>query len=218
MWKDKIESESTTMIGGAAPAFSVKDDLVVAAFSNGQLQAYKASTGTPLWSEWVISGEATDSIAEITSIRANPVIADGFVYAGGYSGPLVAIDIRTGVKVWVKDIAITSQPWVAGNFLFVLDNDGDLAAIERSTGKIVWSSIISAANSDKKSDIVIAGPILTNDALLVVTSTGKLYSISPYNGRIMGVADVDDDVETTPLMVNEVLLLTTKDAKITAYK
>lgn len=218
LWKDKIESESTTMIGGAAPAFSVKDDLIVAAFSNGQLQAYKASTGTPLWSEWVISGEATDSIAEITSIRANPVIADGFVYAGGYSGPLVAIDIRTGVKVWVKDIAITSQPWVAGNFLFVLDNDGDLAAIERSTGKIVWSSIISAANSDKKSDIVIAGPILTNDALLVVTSTGKLYSISPYNGRIMGVADVDDDVETTPLMVNEVLLLTTKDAKITAYK
>lgn len=218
LWKDKIETEATTMVGGAAPAYSVKDDLVVAAFSNGQLQAYKASTGTPLWSEWVISGEVTDSIAEITSIRANPIIAEGFVYAGGYSGPLIAVDIRTGVKVWTKDIDITSQPWVAGQFLFVLDNEGDLAAIERKTGKIVWSSMIPMKDSNKKSEISVAGPVLTNDALLVVSSNGKLYSVSPYNGRIMGMADVEDGVETAPLMVNKTLLLTTRKAEVTAYK
>ncbi len=218
LWKDKIETENTTMIGGAVPAYSVDDDLIVAAFNNGQLQAFKASTGTPLWSEWIISGGATDAMAEITSVKANPVIADGFVYAAGYNGPLTAIDIRTGVKVWSKEIAVSSQPWVAGQFLFVLTTDGDLAAIERSTGKIVWSTIIPFAKGDEKADVFVSGPILTNDALLVVSSNGKLFSVSPYNGRIMGIADVEEGVETAPVMVKETLLLTTKDAEITAYK
>lgn len=218
LWKDKIEAESTTMIGGASPAYSVDNDLVVAALSNGQVQAYKASTGTPLWSEWVISGGATDAIAEITSIKANPVIADGIAYIIGYSGPLTAIDIRTGVKLWIKDIAGASQPWVAGKFVFVLTNDGDLAAIENKTGKVVWSTIIPYAKAEKKSGVFVSGPILTNDALLVVSSNGKLFSVSPYNGRIMGIADVEEGVETSPIMVNETLLLTTKDAEIIAYK
>ena len=218
LWKDKIETENTTMIGGAVPAYSVDDDLIVAAFNNGQLQAFKASTGTPLWSEWIISGGATDAMAEITSVKANPVIADGFVYAAGYNGPLTAIDIRTGVKVWSKEIAVSSQPWVAGQFLFVLTTDGDLAAIERATGKIVWSTIIPFAKGDEKADVFVSGPILTNDALLVVSSNGKLFSVSPYNGRIMGIADVEEGVETAPVMVKETLLLTTKDAEITAYK
>lgn len=218
LWKDKIEAEATTMVGGAVPAYSVKDDLVVAAFNNGQLQAYKASTGTPLWTEWLISSGATDSIADITSVKANPVIANGMAFAGGYSGPLIAVDIRTGVKVWSKDIEISSQPWVAGKFLFVLTNDGDLAAIEQASGKIVWSTIIPYAQGDEKTNVMTSGPVLTNDALLVVSSNGKLFSVSPYNGRVMGIANVEKGIEGSPLMVNETLFLTSKDASTTAYK
>ncbi|MBQ8677806.1 MAG: PQQ-binding-like beta-propeller repeat protein [Alphaproteobacteria bacterium] len=218
LWKDKIEAEATTMIGGAAPAYDVANDLVVAAFSNGQVQAYKASTGTPLWSEWVISGGATEAIAELTSVKANPVIDNGIAYIAGYNGPLTAIDIRTGVKLWIKDIAVSSQPWVAGQFLFVLTNDGDLAALERTTGKVVWSTIIPYAKGDERLGVFTSGPVLTNDALLVVSSNGKLFSVSPYNGRIMGIADVEKDVETSPIMVDGTLLLTTKNARLNAYK
>ncbi len=218
LWKDKIEAEATTMIGGAAPAYDVTNDLVVVALSNGQIQAYKASTGTPLWTEWVVAGGATESIAEITAIKANPVIADGVAYIAGYNGPLAAIDVRTGVKLWMKDIAVSSQPWSAGKFLFVLTNEGDLAAIEKDTGKIVWSTIIPYAQGEDRLGVFTSGPILTNDALLVVSSNGKLFSVSPYNGRIMGIADVEDGVETSPIMVNEILLLMNNDAELTAYK
>ena len=60
--------------------------------------------------------------------------------------------------------------------------------------------------------------MLANDALLVASSIGKLFSISPYNGRIMGVADIEEGVETASIMVDEILLLTTKEADLTAYK
>ncbi len=34
----------------------------------------------------------------------------------------------------------------------------------------------------------------------------------------MGIADVEKGIESAPIMVNETLLLTTRDAEINAYK
>lgn len=218
LWKDKIETENTTMLGGAVPAYSIKDDLVVAAFSNGQIQAYKASTGTPLWSEWVVSADATESLSNITAIKSNPVIVDGIAYIVGYNGPLVAIDIRSGVKIWIRNINASSQPWIAGKMLFILTNEGDLVALNRVDGKIYWSTIIPYENPQNNEKYFASGPILANDALLVVSSNGKLFSVSPYNGRIMGIADVEEGIETSPIMVNETLLLSNSSAELTAYK
>lgn len=218
LWKDKLEEEATTMIGGASPAFSANSDFILAGFSNGQIQAYKASTGTPLWSEWIVSTSSTESMADITSIKANPIIDNNVAYIVGYNGPLAAIDIRTGAKIWQKEISSSSQPWMAGNFLFVLTKDSDLVAINKQNGKIVWTTIIPFANDDEKLGVFTSGPILANDALLVASSNGKLFSVSPYNGKIMGVADIEKGVETSPIMVNETLLLTTNKAEITAYK
>jgi outer membrane protein assembly factor BamB len=218
LWKDKLEAENTTMIGGAAPAYSPDDDLVIATFSNGQIQAYKASTGTPLWQEWIASSSGTDAMADITAVTANPIIDEGLVFAVGYNAPLLAIDIRTGAKIWQRQIAASSQPWVAGKFLFVLTTDGDLAALDKQTGKIVWTTIIPYASGDERIGIFTSGPLLANDALLVTASNGKLFSVSPYNGRIMGIADIEKGVETAPIMVDESLVITTKNAKITVYK
>lgn len=218
MWKDKQEEEATTMIGGGAPAYSAGKDLVLAGFSNGQIQAYKASTGTPLWSEWVVSSTSTESLSDITAIKANPIIDNDIAYVVGYNGPMVAIDIRTGAKVWQREISASSQPWLAGNFLFVLTEDSDLVAINKQDGKIVWTTIIPYANDDEKLGVFTSGPLLANDALLVASSNGKLFSVSPYNGRIMGIADIEEGVETAPIMASETLLITTKEAEITAYK
>ena len=218
LWKDKLAEEATTMIGGAAPAYSVEQDLIVAAFSNGQIQAYKASTGTPLWSEWLVSATSTESIADITAVKANPIIDKDRIYAVGYNGPLTAIDIRTGAKIWQKEIAASSQPWLAGRFLFVLTNDGDLAAIDKTDGKIVWTAIIPYATGEDRIGVFASGPVLANDALLIASSNGKLFSVSPYNGRIMGIADIEKGVESAPILVNETLIITTNDAEMVAYK
>lgn len=218
LWKDKMVEEATTMIGGAAPAYSPAKDLIVAAFSNGQVQAFKASTGTPLWAEWLASTSSTESMADITAVKANPIIDEDKVFAAGYNGPLIAIDIRTGAKIWQREIAMSSQPWLAGKFLFALTNEGDLVAINKDDGKIVWTTIVPYAKDDNKVGVFTSGPILANDALLVTSSDGKLFSVSPYNGRVMGVADIAEGVETSPILVDETLLIITKDAELQAYK
>jgi hypothetical protein len=90
--------------------------------------------------------------------------------------------------------------------------------LDKQTGKIVWTTIIPYASGDERIGIFTSGPLLANDALLVTASNGKLFSVSPYNGRIMGIADIEKGVETAPIMVDESLVITTKNAKITVYK
>ena len=97
-------------------------------------------------------------------------------------------------------------------------DEGDLVALNRVDGKIYWSTIIPYENPQNNEKYFASGPILANDALLVVSSNGKLFSVSPYNGRIMGIADVEEGIETSPIMVNETLLLSNSSAELTAYK
>ena len=137
IWKYKTTTEATTLVGGASPAYSSEEDVAVAAFNNGELRAFKASTGTPLWSEMLISPKRTNSLAEITAIKANPIIDGDKVFAAGHSDVLMAIDLRTGRKIWEREISTSNQPWIAGQFMYVLSDDFELIALQKNTGKVV---------------------------------------------------------------------------------
>ena len=102
IWKITNDFENTTLVGGASPAYNPDLDVVIAAFSNGELRAFKASTGTPLWVDLLVSKKRTNSLSNITAIKANPVIDGDRVYAVGYNSILAAIDLRTGARVWEK--------------------------------------------------------------------------------------------------------------------
>ena len=161
----------------------------------------------------------TNSLANINSIKANPVIDGGTVYAVGHNDILVAIDVRTGTRIWERDIGSTNQPWVAGRMLFVLSNTNDLVALEAESGKIVWSTKIPLGTaSDDKAGVFLSGPVLADNRLLVATSSGYAFAVSPYTGRIMSFVTLDDGVEISPVVADGITILTTNDADLIAYK
>lgn len=219
LWKNQTESEATTLVGGATPAYSPENDVVIAAFSNGELQAYKASTGTPLWTDLLISHKRTNSLAQISAIKANPVIDGGKVFAIGYNSVLTAIDLRTGSRIWERETGGTNQPWVAGNYLYVLTNDFDLLALDKNDGKIIWNTAIPKGDdSDAKNGVFGSGPVLVSDRLLVATSNGYIFSVSPYTGEILGYVSADEGIELAPIVVDGMAIFTTNDAELIAYK
>ena len=219
LWSYESEVEGTTMVGGASPAYDVEQDLVVAAFSNGELRAFKATTGSPLWVDWLYSNRKSTPLASINTIRANPVIAGNVVFAAGQSNLLTAIDIRTGNRIWQRDLTLNNQPWVSGDYLFAVANNSDLIAIENTSGKIIWSTKIPlGSEDDDKTGAFISGPVLTDNRLLVTTSTGYAFAVSPYTGKIMSYVDLETPIETSPVVADGILLLTTNDAEIYAYK
>lgn len=219
LWDYKSPTEATTLVGGASPAYSPVQDVIVAAFSNGELRAFKASTGSPLWSDVLASRKRTNSLANINAIKANPVIDGDRVYAMGNNNIMVAVDIRSGARIWEREIGSTNQPWVAGKFMFVLNNDYDLFAIETASGKIAWNTKIPVGKTkEDRIGVTLSGPVLTNNRLLVATSNGYSFAVSPYTGKILGFITLDDGVQVPPIVVDGVAIMATKDADLVTYK
>ena len=71
---------------------------------------------------------------------------------------------------------------------------------------------------DYSAGLSASGPVLTNNSLLVALSDGHVFAISPYTGQVLGFINVDDDIELSPVVADEVVVFTTNDADLLAYK
>ncbi|MDD4557198.1 MAG: PQQ-binding-like beta-propeller repeat protein [Alphaproteobacteria bacterium] len=218
-WRFKTIGEATVLVGGASSAYNYGKDVLIAAFSTGEIRAFKASTGSPLWSDFLISRNRMNSNSSINSINSNPIIDGDVVYAVGNNNVLVALDLRTGTRIWEKEIGSMNPMSVVGNSLFVLTSNLEMAALNKRNGDIVWSTKISAGKDlEKKVGAFAAGPILIGQKLLVATSNGYVFAINPYNGQITASTDLGEGVEISPIAAYGYVLFTTDDAELIAYR
>ena len=167
----------------------------------------------------MVSRKRMNSLASINTIKANPVINDGVVYAAGNNHVMMAIDLRTGTPIWEREISCNSQPWVAGKVLYALSNDANLFAIEKKTGRIIWSTKIPLGkDASELSGAFASGPVLTGYRLIVTSSKGYAFAVSPFSGKILGFIDLDEEVNSSPIVAEDIVLFTTNDAELIAYK
>ncbi len=167
----------------------------------------------------MVSKNSMNSNSTINSINSNPIIDGEVVYAIGSNNILVALDLRTGSRIWEKDIGSTNPMYLVGNTLFVLSNKLELVAINKANGDVVWSTRISAGKElEEKVGAFAAGPILIDNKLLIATSNGYVFAIDPYNGKIMASTDLGDGVEISPVVAHGIVVFTTSDADLIAYR
>ena len=217
-WRYISQNEDTVLVGGASPAYDENRDILIAGFSNGELRAIKASTGSPLWVDYVVGGYRSNTLSEINTIRANPVIGDDVVFVAG-NNLVVALDLRSGQRIWEREFGSNNQPWLAGKVLYVLTDISHLLAIDTESGKIIWDTKVPAGeNVSDAVGVSYAGPVLTNNRILVTTSNGYAFYISPYTGEIMGFLKVDAGASIAPIVANGQVIITTTDAELLAYQ
>lgn len=217
-WRYIAQNEDTVLVGGASPAYDEARDIIIAGFNNGELRAIKASTGSPLWMDYIVGNYRSNMLSDINTIRANPVIGDDVVYVAG-NNLVVALDLRSGQRIWEREFGSNNQPWLAGKVLYVLTDISHLLAIDTESGKIIWDTKVPAG--EKVADavgVIYAGPVLVNNRILVTTSNGYAFYISPYTGEIMGFLKVDSGASIAPIVANGQVIITTTDAELLAYQ
>src|SRR5579862_3571363 len=114
LWSHNGITESAGLLGGASPA--VEGDVVIAAYSSGELFALSVGNGRPVWSDNLAASRSVNAIAGLADIRGRPVIDRGRVFAASHSGRMAAIDLRTGDRVWEQEIGSSHSPWVVGDY------------------------------------------------------------------------------------------------------
>lgn len=218
LWTHTGIVEAAGLLGGASPAAA--GDIVVAPYSSGEIFALRVENGRPVWSDNLAAIRRVDAVSALADIRGRPVIDNGRVYAISHSGRMVAIDLRTGRRVWEADVGSVQQPWVAGDFIFVLTTEGEVVAMTAVDGRIRWVTPIGQFENpdDREGRISWAGPVLAGDRLIVSGSHGQALSLSPYSGEILGWREVPGGASVGPAVADATLFILTDSARLLALR
>jgi outer membrane protein assembly factor BamB len=146
------------------------------------------------------------------------VVVDGRVYAGSLGGLLLSLDLRSGRRLWERDVATGDTPWVAGDWLFLLSTAGQLAAITRTDGRVAWVTQMPRFEDEEKQKDPIhwIGPVLAGDRLILGSSNRLLMAVSPYTGDILGQQKLSDAVAVAPSVAGGTVYVVTDDATLVA--
>jgi outer membrane protein assembly factor BamB len=218
LWSHNGLPETAGLLGGAAPA--VVGEVVVVAYSSGELYALTVQNGRPLWSDNLAGTRGIDAVSSLADIRGRPVIDRDRVFAVSHSGRTVAIDLRTGERVWEQQIGSVHGPWVAGDYVYLLSNDNELVCLTRNEGKVRWILQLPSYENEKKKEDPIewAGPVLGGNRLVVLSSNGQAVSVSPYTGKPLGRIEIASGSYLEPVIAGDTLYILSDDGTLAAYR
>jgi len=218
LWSNTGVEEAAGFLGGATPA--VLGDVVVAAYTSGDLLAFDVVTGRSLWSDNLAGRTGGSAIAALTDIRGRPVIDRDRVLAIGNGGVMAAIDLRRGGRIWDNGLGGTQMPWAAGDFIYLVTSSSEVVCLTREEGRVKWVQTLPPFEDmeDKEDPIYWSGPVLVEDRLLVTGSNGVALAFSPYTGKLLGKQALPDRSHLPPVVANKTVYMLSDDADLIALR
>jgi len=218
VWSHAGLPQSEGVLGQATPA--VDPTITVIPYSSGEIFALRLETGRMAWQDNLVSIRHTNALWSLTDISTPPVIDHGIVYSVSQGGRFVAIDERSGARVWQHEVGSSNMPWVAGDYVFLLDNTNELVCISREKGGIRWIAQLQTHEDmeKRKHPVYWQGPILAGGRLILTNSLGQIVEASPEDGRVLTTTAASDIVDVAPIVADGTLYILSNDGVLTAYR
>lgn len=219
LWTYSATQADTVIFGQPAPA--VVGDVVVAGFGSGDLVALRAASGEVVWSDTLGSTNGQESTVDFSCVRGMPVIVDNTVYAISAGSVLVAIDLRSGRRLWERAVAGQDTLLVVDNWLYVLSLDQQLACLDRVNGHVRWITQLRryVRVEVQKNAVTWTGPILAGGKLVCIGTMPEtgFATIDPATGALLTIGKLPGVATVAPIVVDGRLLIVTDDGNLIAY-
>jgi outer membrane protein assembly factor BamB len=206
LWSSRGLPEGASLLSNVSPAAA--GNMLVVSFPSGEVTAVDMANGQTKWTDSVSGGAISNSLSNIGD-AARPVIDGDIVFASSSSGRMIATALKTGERVWSKDIRAGQTPWVAGDTVFVVDTGGHAYALARKTGKTRW---VASLPDDK----LWSGPVLAGGKLWAVSSKGVLVGLDARTGEASSKVALDNAVYIPPVVASGRMYVLTDKANLIA--
>ncbi|MBV1836477.1 PQQ-binding-like beta-propeller repeat protein [Acetobacter estunensis] len=219
LWTYSATLAETVMFG--LPAVAVVNGIVLAAFGSGDLAALREESGEVVWSDTLSAGNGQASALDFSCIRSLPVVQGGTAYAASVAGSFVAIDMRSGRRLWERSIASMNAILVVDDWLFIITLDEQVACLDRLTGQVRWITQLRQYRrvSAKKDGVTWTGPVLANGKLLCVSTLpdNGLVSLDPRNGQLLALEKMPAPTVVEPIFSDDLMLIVDNRGDLSAY-
>jgi outer membrane protein assembly factor BamB len=227
-WTYQALSESSRILAASSPA--VSGDTVVASFGSGELIALRVANGNDLWDEALSRASRTSSLSEIRDIPGRPVIYRGDVYAVSHSGVFAATDLRTGQARWTLPVVGITSPLPAGDVVYTVSKTGQVLCVSRETGQIYWMTDLNQGyvakrrggffgiGGSKVLKPIWSSPLLSNNRLLMVGSSGQLVAVNAKTGAVEKKVDIGAPALIGPIAAGDTVYVLTDTAELIALR
>lgn len=219
VWTFRATPVRAMLVGQPSPA--VAEDVAVAAFASGELVAVRPGDGRVLWNESLggLTG-AGATLADIPAIRALPVVDRGRVFALGLGGAATALDLRSGRRVWEREITGLATPAAVGDWVFMVSRENEMFCVGREDGRVRWITQLPAFTDERRRSGPISWgpPLVAGGRVLIAGSHGEMLEIEPSGGEIEGRQRLPGGVTLQPAIAGGTAFLLTDGGSVVALR
>ncbi|OCG21009.1 outer membrane protein assembly factor BamB [Gilliamella sp. wkB108] len=209
LWDISLEVPPLSLRGNSTP--TIAHDAAIVGDDNGRVDAYYINDGQLIWQQRISQPSGSTEIAKLNDVDSTPVVEGNQVYAVGYNGNVVALDLSSGQIVWRKQLGSTHSFAVDTGRLYVVDQDDNIQAIAKNGGEVIW----------KQSDFLhrqLTDPVIYQNYIVVGDFEGYLYWLNIENGELAAKSQVSSSgLISRPLVVDDKLIVQAKNGDIYAF-
>ncbi|MDX6425662.1 MAG: hypothetical protein QOD52_1067 [Gaiellaceae bacterium] len=173
--------------------------------ADGEVVAFDRHTGAIRWRR------------TIGPTESSPLVANGLVYVGDWSGHVTALDVRNGATRWTFRTggAVKSSPALAGGRIVIGSYDGHVYALDARTGRLVWRA--SAQPRLGAHGNFYSTPSAAYDRVYIGSTDGKVYSFGAETGRLRWSHSTGSYVYASPAVWRQLVLVGSYDHVFYAF-
>jgi outer membrane protein assembly factor BamB len=126
-----------------------------------------------LWGDKVGGGKAQVKLR----LGLGPAIDNGLVFAASDQGLLLAVNLETGKKVWVKKLKLplSAGPGAGSGMVVVGTSKGAVLAFEGASGRQLWRTQV---NSE-----LLSAPAISEKVVVMRSVDGRLHGFDSSSGK-----------------------------------
>lgn len=191
-----------TLRGTSAPVAT--SGIVITGFANGKMAAFNIRTGDLLWEQRISAPRGSSEISRIVDVDSTPVIYSSYLYAAGFNGYAIAMDLSNGRYLWRKETSVTQEILVDATRVYLVETTGKIIALDRSTGEQVWSQEGLLYRKP-------TGAADNEDYIVVGDFEGYLHWLDKSTGEFVARTHLDRyGVAHAPIVTDEYVIATTR--------
>ena len=107
-----------------------------------------------------------------------PALDGGKVFAASHKGEVLAAELTTGKRLWVRKLkktALSAGPAAGAGMVVVGSSKGDIVALEEDTGKELWRTRV---NSE-----LLSAPAIGAEYVILRSVDGRLHALNSHTGK-----------------------------------